>query len=208
MLFSGGWRGHQSPAGELLDHLHEGSGDVRCRKHSAAVQQHEAGGGADSAGQEGRRHVRPLLQRLVSRSVLWRIVIPSRFNWLKGIIIFEPFGNLKQRRNMKLCCVARSRIVLLVSLWTDSTATWSTWIFYIRVEQRESLWQPCTLAHLQSREALFHLRHLSLILRHVPLLSQQYDYWRHFCKDSASKNNKNNRNLTYKPWAQCCEKGW
>lgn len=49
-----------------MDHLHEGPGHVWCRKHSAAVQQHEAGGGADGAGQKGWGHVRPVFQRMVS----------------------------------------------------------------------------------------------------------------------------------------------
>lgn len=53
-----------------MDHLYEGQGDVRCRKHSAAVQQHEAGGGVNSAGQEGWGPVRPVLQRMVSWDTL------------------------------------------------------------------------------------------------------------------------------------------
>lgn len=65
VLFPGGRRRHQSAAGKLVDHFHEGSGDVRRWEHSATVQQHEAGGGADGAGQKSRRHVRPVFQRMV-----------------------------------------------------------------------------------------------------------------------------------------------
>lgn len=62
-----------------MDHLHEGPGDVRRRQYSAAVQQHEAGCGADSAGQEGRGHVWPVFQRMVS----WNICLSPECNQLK-----------------------------------------------------------------------------------------------------------------------------
>lgn len=90
-----------------MDHLHEGPGDVRCRKHSAAVQQHEAGGGADSAGQEGRGPVRPLFKRMVSLNISWILWLPLQFNWLEGMctvnliffMLFHEFGGVKQRQN-------------------------------------------------------------------------------------------------------------
>lgn len=66
MLLVGGWRGYQSSTGRLLDHLPEGSGHVRRWQHSAAVQQPQAGCGADSTGQKGWGLVRSLLQRMVS----------------------------------------------------------------------------------------------------------------------------------------------
>lgn len=66
MSYPGWWRGHQSPAGRLLDHLYEGTGDVQCWKQSAAVQQHEAGGSADCSGQKGWCPVWPLFKRMVS----------------------------------------------------------------------------------------------------------------------------------------------
>lgn len=75
-----------------MDHLHEGSGDVWRRQLSAAVQQHEAGRGADGAGQEGR-DVRPVLQRMVShcsRPLTRAFIIRNRSIFVALELIEQP----------------------------------------------------------------------------------------------------------------------
>lgn len=172
LCLPGGRGRHQEPARWLLDHIHEGPSYVRRRRHTAAVQQLEAGGGTDSQGPPGWCPLRTLFQCLVSNSaerqrkrwLLWQDVTSGGESALRVVWTAVCLKN-KQKNNFKInnahththvgtrtrAHAGKSTLMVTICFcrifWADGFAADSLWVtLYLQVKYWSHLigilWRP------------------------------------------------------------------